>query len=314
MEGTSWVCHSISNGSELYPGAVESDRSCAAVYGPDSLQEKIMAGVFFFLLSRSVGFLFFLHKFALPSFTCAWSKAQSTARLALTGPFLPGNGKELGNTWGFPPPPAHWEGSAQGCWRGPSTEQALSRGFLESIDDNPCHQCPHHCCLFSSSRAPSRRLFPTFLASSVPARRLSTPREHPPSAACLGVPRKLQPSHSHPLGTDHLGLFVPGVTFPPLGTTCMFAESAGSLLGGRYLLGASSLPSPLLFLWQLCHQPTLLDKTGSSVSQQVCPTSSRKGRAPVPVLSATINSRLACRQGERGGAARHKSRPHSTSQ
>lgn len=105
-----------------------------------------------------------------------------------------------------PPPPAHWESSAQGCWSGPSTEQALARRFLESIDDNPCHQCPHHCCLFSSSPAPSRQLFPTFLASSVPARRLSTHREHPPSAACLGLPRKLQPSHSNPLGTDHLGL------------------------------------------------------------------------------------------------------------
>lgn len=52
----------------------------------------------FFLLSCSVAFLFFLHKFARPSFTCAWSKAQSTAWLALTGPSLPGNGKELGNT------------------------------------------------------------------------------------------------------------------------------------------------------------------------------------------------------------------------
>lgn len=52
----------------------------------------------FFLLSFSVGFLFSLHKFAQPSFTCAWSKAQSTARLALTGPFLPGNGKELANS------------------------------------------------------------------------------------------------------------------------------------------------------------------------------------------------------------------------
>lgn len=161
----------------------------------------------FFLLSRSVGFLFFLHKFAQPSFTRAWSKARSTARLAPTGPFLPGNGKELGKHPGrrIPLPPAHWESSAQGCRSGPSTEQALSRRFLESIDDNPCHQCPHHCCLFSSSPAPSRRLFPTFLAS-VPARRLSTHREHPPSAACLGLPRKLQPSHSKPLGTDHLGL------------------------------------------------------------------------------------------------------------
>lgn len=45
--GTSWVCHSISNGSELYPGAVESDRSCAAVYGPDSLQEKWLGFLFF---------------------------------------------------------------------------------------------------------------------------------------------------------------------------------------------------------------------------------------------------------------------------
>lgn len=129
--------------------------------------------LFFFLLSFSVGFLFVLHKFAQPSFTCAWSKAQSTAWLALTGPFLPGNGKELENTRAGTPHHPQLTGRAL------HRAQHRARGFLESIDDNPCHQCPHHCCLFSSSPTPSCQLLPTFLAP-VPAQRLSTHREHPP--------------------------------------------------------------------------------------------------------------------------------------
>lgn len=117
--GTSWVCHSISNGSELYPGAVESDRSCAAVYGPDSLQEKwlgfLFFGFFFFFFPFQLGFLFFLHKFAQPSsFPRAWSKAQSTARLA---PTLPSFSQEMGKSWetagqARPAPPARWDRAA----------------------------------------------------------------------------------------------------------------------------------------------------------------------------------------------------------
>lgn len=72
----------------------------------------------FFLLSFSVGFLFFLHKFAQPSFTCAWSKAQSTAWLALTGPFLPGSGKS-------------WETPGQACPTTASSLGELCPGLLE---------------------------------------------------------------------------------------------------------------------------------------------------------------------------------------
>lgn len=202
MEGTSWVCHSISNGSELYPGAVESDRSCAAVYGPDSLQEKWLG---FFLLSFSVGFLFSLHKFAQPSFTRAWSKAQSTAWLALTGPFLPGNGKELANT-------------RAGASHHPQlTGRALPRAAGAQHRASIGQEVPgRHRWQSMSSVSPS--LLPLQQLSGpvppalphLPGVSASTETEHPQRAstfsACLVLPGKLQPSHSKPLGTGHLAL------------------------------------------------------------------------------------------------------------
>lgn len=115
MEGTSWVCHSISNGSELYPGAVESDRSCAAVYGPDSLQEKWLG----FFPSFLFGWVFVSPsqiRTALLHVCLVQSTEHSTA-----GPNWPLSarkwaraGKHPGRH--VPPSPAHWESSAQGCW------------------------------------------------------------------------------------------------------------------------------------------------------------------------------------------------------
>lgn len=92
-----------SNGSELYSGAVESNQSCAAVYGPDSLQEKWLGfGVFPSFPWVSFSFAS-LH--SLPSHV-----PNPKAQLAHTGSFLPGNGKELGNIQAGAShhPSAHW--------------------------------------------------------------------------------------------------------------------------------------------------------------------------------------------------------------
>lgn len=151
---------------------------------------------FFFFLSFSVGFFVFPSQIrtALLLPACLVQSTEHSTAGPHFAQFQPGNGKELGNSVaGTSSTPSSL---GQGCWSNPSTEQALSRGFLESVDDSPCRQCPHHCCLSSSS------------SSSPPSwhwcqHSLSAHGEHPPSGACLGVPRKLQPSLR---GPGHLGL------------------------------------------------------------------------------------------------------------
>lgn len=137
-----------------------------------------------------------------------------------------------------------------------STEQALARRFLEGIDGSPHHQCPHPCCLFSSSPALSRWLFPTFLAS-VPARRPSTPRDHPPSVRVLFSPGSCSPltPSPWPLAT----LLCPRGDIPPLGTPACLLSQQGACweqVPARGLLPALT-PS---FSMAACHQLTLLDK------------------------------------------------------
>lgn len=119
---------------------------------PDSLQEKRWG---FSLLAFPVGFLFFLHKFAQPSFTCAWSRAQhSTA-----GPKLAPLCQEIGKSWEAP-------GQAH-----PTTPGSLGRALPQHRANSPggswralmaihvCHQCPRPCCLFSSPAAHPKLTF-----------------------------------------------------------------------------------------------------------------------------------------------------------
>lgn len=77
---------SSSNGSELYSGAVEYDRSCATVYGPDSLQEKWLGVCFFFLLFGWV-FLFPLQICTALLHACLIQKHRAQHSWPLLAPF-----------------------------------------------------------------------------------------------------------------------------------------------------------------------------------------------------------------------------------
>lgn len=196
---------------------MESDRSCAAVYGPDSLQEKWLGFFPSFLFSWV---------FVFPSQICTAllhvCLVQSTEH-SMAGPNWPLSArkwKELGNTWAGMSHHRQLTGRAlpRAAGAAPAQSKRCSGGSWKALMTIHVINVPHHCLLQQHSSphsspkidllcspAPSCWIFPTFLAS-VPARRLSTRREHPPSDACLGLPRKLQPSHSKPLGTDHLDL------------------------------------------------------------------------------------------------------------